>query len=89
LQTSPRRLEIIQKQFDAANASRHPELGGHVVAEETRKNTSSSLLQPCVIFALTKFKLLLISGDFWRCGQEGQNCPSPQRFHFGADREVL
>jgi hypothetical protein len=89
MQTSPRRLEIIQQQFNvrtittlaltctlrihslllalqywsramftvplmsvmmhhqAANASRHPELGGHVVAEETR--------------------------DFWRCGQSGQN----------------
>jgi len=36
MQTSPRRLGIIQAQFNAANASRHPELGGHVIAEETR-----------------------------------------------------
>ena len=26
--------------------------------------------------------------DFWRCGQEGQNCPSPQRFHFGHNAET-
>lgn len=47
---------------NAANATRHPELGGHVIAEETR--------------------------DFWRCGQEGQNCPSTQRFHFGHNAET-
>ena len=35
-QTEPRRLKIIQAQFNAANATLHPELGGHVVAEETR-----------------------------------------------------
>eukprot|EP00039_Didymoeca_costata_P003751 m.69485 g.69485 ORF g.69485 m.69485 type:complete len:420 (+) comp12058_c0_seq3:143-1402(+) len=32
----PRRLGIINAQFNAANASLHPELGGHVIAEETR-----------------------------------------------------
>lgn len=62
LQTNPRRLGIIQAQFNAANASLHPELGGHVIAEETR--------------------------DFWRCGQQGQNCPSNQRFHFGHNAET-
>lgn len=36
MQTSPRRLRIIAAQYAAANASRHPELGGHVIAEETR-----------------------------------------------------
>ena len=47
---------------NAANATRHPELGGHVIAEETR--------------------------DFWRCGQQGQNCPSTQRYHFGHNAET-
>lgn len=35
-QKNTRRLGIIQAQFNAANATRHPELNGHVIAEETR-----------------------------------------------------
>lgn len=35
-QTNSRRLGIIQAQFNAANRTLHPELGGHVQAEETR-----------------------------------------------------
>ena len=31
-----RRLDIVLSQFAAANATRHPELGGRVVATETR-----------------------------------------------------
>ena len=31
-----RRLDIVKSQFNAANATRHPELGGHVVTMETR-----------------------------------------------------
>eukprot|EP00041_Stephanoeca_diplocostata_P017694 m.362448 g.362448 ORF g.362448 m.362448 type:complete len:189 (+) comp20787_c0_seq7:1061-1627(+) len=35
-QDNERRLGIINAQFNAANATRHPELHGHIVAEETR-----------------------------------------------------
>ena len=35
-QKNERRLAVIAAQFGAANATRHPELGGHVAAEETR-----------------------------------------------------
>ena len=31
-----RRLDIVLSQLAAANATRHPELGGHVVTSETR-----------------------------------------------------
>jgi alpha-galactosidase len=35
-QSIDRRLEVIAAQFAAANATKHPELNGHVQAEETR-----------------------------------------------------
>jgi hypothetical protein len=31
-----RRLDVVRSQFNAANATRHPELGGHVITMETR-----------------------------------------------------
>ena len=83
MQTSPRRLGIIKAQFDAANATRHPEVSavsaGHGAVARNRTGCCEQLCGH-VIAEETR--------DFWRCGQAGENCPSTQRYHFGHNAET-
>jgi len=42
-----RRLDIVLSQLAAANATRHPELGGHFVTSETRGFWREARFSPC------------------------------------------